>query len=223
MLYGWATRRFERDEHSFDPTHRTGWEAGLQGSLQLGHFALQPAILYSQHGFGLEESYGAASLTGVPTVINERYRLNYLTVPLNLAYTSQANGQGWQVFGGAYVGLLLGGSYSVDNKYAMFPAGYSPEQRSGRVVAQDAHTTTYGPNFVNSTNFYSRHLDAGLQAGIGYRIGGALLQLSYSLGLRNLGTTQIYDYGTSRYTSEGLAYRNRALQASLTYLVGSKS
>lgn len=196
---------------------------GSARGLQLGHFALQSAILYSQQGFGLEESYGASTLTGIPTVINERYRLNYLTVPLNLAYTSQANGQGWQVFGGAYLGILLGGSYSFDNKYAMFPYGYASDQRSGRVVAQDTHNTTYGPYFVPSTDIYSRHLDAGLQAGIGYRIGGALLQLSYSLGLRNLGATQVYDYGTSRYTYEGAAYRNRTLRASLTYLVGFKS
>ena len=71
----------------------------------------------------------------------------------------------------------------------------------------------------DTDNRYSRRLDTGLQAGLGYRLGAFQLQASYSLGLRNLATQ--YRFGA--YTYNEAAYRNRAWQVSLSYLVGPKS
>jgi hypothetical protein len=64
---------------------------------------------------------------------------------------------------------------------------------------------------------YSQRFDTGLQAGVGYRLGGFLLQASYSLGLRNL-ATQFQGYDGRLYDNS--EYYNRAWQVSLSYLVG---
>jgi len=189
-------------------TSRAGYEAGLTSTIQFGHFALQPNILFSQKGYG---SSGSLISTGTSVTYDEQLRLNYLTVPLNLAFTLGKEGQGLQVFAGPYVSLLLDGHYTrqiyAGGGYLGAPA--SETEISGKVKPA---------NIVSdSDNEYSRHFDAGLQAGLGYRLGGFQLQAAYSLGLRNLATQY---RGYDGYIYNDLAYYNRVWQVSLSYLVG---
>ena len=193
-----------------DLTERGGLEAGLRGALQVGHFAFQPAVLYSQRGFSRKEILVGGS--GSRTTAT---RLNYLSIPLQLAYTQRTSGQGLQLFAGPYLGVLLGGRTEVN---------YGSSQAAGRVVATNTHTLDITPysSSLPDYNFYARHLDLGAQAGLGYRLGGALLQLSYSLGLRSISPAEQYTVGGATYETDSPNYRNRSLQASLSYLFGSK-
>jgi hypothetical protein len=75
---------------------------------------------------------------------------------------------------------------------------------------------------VPDYNYYARRLDLGAQAGLGYQLGGALLQLSYSQGLRNMKATELYTMSGVIYNSDTPDYRNRSWQASLSYLFESK-
>ncbi|RZK93690.1 MAG: PorT family protein [Hymenobacter sp.] len=188
---------------------RTGVEAGLVGVLQVGHFAFQPAVLYAQRGFTRQET-----ALGSPTQRVTNTRLDYLSIPLNLAYTQHANGQGFQLFAGPYLGFLLGGRNELT---------YSSSQTTGRVVPTNTHTTIINSFAlqVPDYNVYARHLDVGAQAGLGYRLGGAVLQLSYCLGLRDVGAAQQYTLGGKTYESDTPNYRNHSWQASLSYLLGS--
>jgi hypothetical protein len=184
-----------------DPSTRSrpGLEAGLTSTVQFGHFAVQPSLLFSQQGYR-SSSYLFSFDMLVP--YDEDIRLNYLTLPLNLAYTLGRDGQGLQVFGGPYASLLLGGNYR--QRVAGFDAEYT-----GKVEAANRTTDAYGR--------YSRRFDGGLQAGVGYRLKGWQLQASYSLGLRNLAVPyQAYDGQV--YPSP--AYYNRSFQLALSYLVG---
>jgi hypothetical protein len=188
-------------------TSRAGFEAGLTSNVQFGHFALQPSILFSQKGYS-----NAGALVGLATVVtySEQVRLNYLTVPLNLAFTLGKAGQGLQVFAGPYVSLLLGGHYKRQIHSGGYIGGptYDTEV-SGKVKPADIVSDGYYK--------YSQRFDTGLQAGVGYRLGGFLLQASYSLGLRNL-ATQFQGYDGRLYDNS--EYYNRAWQVSLSYLVG---
>ena len=186
---------------------RAGFEAGLTGTAQFGHFALQPSVLFSQKGYdkvGALVGYGPSSLTYA-----EQLRLNYLTVPLNLAFTLGEAVQGLQVFAGPYVSLLVGGHYTRQvprGGYSGIPA-YTAEV-SGKVKPADVVS--------DSDNEYSKRVDTGLQAGVGYRLGGFLLQANYSLGLRNL-ATQYRGYDGRLYDDPG--YYNRLWQVSLSYFI----
>jgi hypothetical protein len=189
---------------------RAGLEAGLTGSIQVGHFAVQPSVLFSQKGYA---SHGSLPSFELPVTFDETVRLNYLLLPLNLAYTLGQAGQGLQVFAGPYVGLLLGGSYTQQvheaGGYLGGPA--SEREYSGHVKAANVVT--------DADNRYLQRVDAGLQAGIGYRLKSWQVQASYSLGLRNLAVSY-QGYNGTRY--EGAATYNRACQVSLSYLLGSK-
>jgi hypothetical protein len=181
-------------------TYRTGFEAGVQSVLQVGHVAVQPSLRFTQKG--LHHHYGSG--------LYERdtdYRLNYLTLPLNLAYSLRADGQGVHVFAGPYIGLLLGGSYQqrvVDRSGG--GGGISStagDIKPGEVYEVPPVGTTYYP-------LRCHRFDGGVQTGVGYRYGKLLVQAGFSFGLRDLGP-------------ELASFHNRTAQASLSYLLSPQS
>lgn len=192
-------------------TSRAGFEAGVMGNVQFGHFALQPSLLFSQKGY---HAAGNLPSRDTPVTYEEQVRLNYLTVPLNLAFTLGRDGQGLQAFAGPYVSLLVGGRYAQQTHVGPY-FGRDPfdMETSGKV-----HPASGTADFDNR---YAQRFDTGLQAGIGYRLGGLLVQANYSLGLRNI---RVPSYSQqNNYTYEGPAYYNRAFQASVSYLVSYKN
>ena len=205
----------ETRNRTYNTTARTGVEAGVQASLQLGKWAVQPALLYSQKGFNIDDDATAVSGSQTTTTITRTtFRFNYLTLPFNLAYSLQDGGQGLQVFAGPYASLLLGGEqhYKVSHSYrTASSAGGGYEDYTADVKPGDYYSTT---NLI----YYSQRFDAGLQAGLGYRLGPTQLQLDYSLGLRNLGADYRFTSGSNTSTAPGPSYRNRAFQASVSYL-----
>ncbi|MDB5270016.1 MAG: hypothetical protein JWP58_3056 [Hymenobacter sp.] len=219
-----STAPFSHHTYTYRTTASVGVEAGVLAILSRRHAGLQAALLLSQKGFGIDDENhsddGRGSVSD--SYVKARYRLNYLTLPLNLMYFLRADGQGLQVFGGGYLGLLLGGDY--DYKYSFsshFPGGANGNggATSGAVIPGD-----YFPNNSNiygysANNFYSRYFDAGLQGGLGYRFGRALAQVSYSWGLRNLAADVQYGGPNRTISSSGVVYRNRAVQASFSYLL----
>jgi len=196
-----SNARFPTIDRASSP-NRSGFEAGLTSSVQFGHLAVQPSLLYSQKGY---RTSGYQLLIDMFVPYEEDIRLNYLTLPVNLVYSLGRDGQGLQIFGGPYASLLVGGKYA--QRMSMFDGEYTGKVKASS-VASDANTR------------YSQRFDGGLQAGVGYRLQGFQLQASYSLGLRNIAVPyQSYQGGTY----EPSAYYNRAFQVSLSYLVGSKS
>jgi hypothetical protein len=196
-------------DYGVPSTSRAGFEAGVTSNIQLGHFALQPSVLFSQKGY---DSSGSLPSYDSPVSYEEQVRLNYLTMPLNVAFTLGKNGQGLQVFAGPYVGILRGGNYTRQIHAGGYLGGPAFDTEvSGKVKPASIVS--------DSDNEYSRRFDTGLQAGVGYRLGGLQLQAGYSLGLRNLAT----QYRAGGYTYNDTAYRNRAWQVSLSYLLGTKS
>lgn len=192
---------------------RTGFEAGLLGSWQRGHLALQPAVLFAQRGY--RSSYVIVPSPGTlpPSAQANTTRLNYLTLPVNLAYSQRPTGQGFQVFAGPYLSCLVGGHYH--SEYNSYTLGLTGESE-GQVVAGDHNPATAG-----KTDIYSKRWDVGLQAGFGYQYRALLLQVGYSLGLRNLAATiPRYPAGTTVTTTPSY---NRGFQISLAYLFDPKT
>lgn len=197
--------------------YRSGLEAGAMAALGWGHFAVQPAVLYSQRGFVLRQS-GTYYGSGDPYLHHTTVRLDYLLLPLNVAYTQHANGQGAQVFAGVYLGVLAGGHYqgTVTTYYGPTQQSYEATQEGNVRVGDEAKGT--------NNNVYGRRFDNGVQMGLGYRYHGLLAQASYSLGLRDVDTFNGNAYFMRNELSYyGPRYRNQAFQVALAYLVGTKS
>ncbi|QKG55055.1 porin family protein [Hymenobacter sp. BRD67] len=189
-------------------SYRTGFEAGVVSSFQYQHFAFRPAVLFSQKGYKSHVETTPDPGTLPPSYTDTNTSLNYIAIPLNFAYTSQDDGQGLQVFAGPYVGFLVGGRYHASYNFYTIPR---TGELDGKVVA--------GDNNPGSSDTYSKGTDAGLQGGLGYCYRGLLLQATYSLGLRDIASTvSAYPNGTI----SGTPYYNRAFQASVSYLFGSK-
>lgn len=190
-------------------SYRPGFAAGFVGTLSKDHFTLQANILYAQMGYQLQREYQYTGYTGgtplAPTIYTSTMRANYLTVPLNLVLTQRVTGQGGQVFIGPYIGWLLGG-HNVETLSGVNGVAASSITYPLRSITEESPNT-----------FYARSMDAGLQAGVGYRYKGALLQIGYSWGLRNLAVTNTVDITKS--TTPAVPGQNRGLQICLGYLV----
>lgn len=196
---------------------RWGFEAGATGLWQgKGHWGGQTAVRYVQQGFVRH-----ATAVGGPGDFRDYLRLNYLRVPLQATFSQHAGGQGLQLVAGPYLGVLLGGRRTAEATYAG-----STASQSTRVVVADTHTESaaalYSSSYLPDSAAYSRRFDVGLQGGVGYRLGNALLQVGYTLGLRNLSSTMVYEAGTTTLRIAGEPYRTRGWQVSLTYLLGSQ-
>jgi hypothetical protein len=175
-------------------SYRPGFAAGVQGVFQFSHLSLQPALCFAQKGLHQRRVV-------VTSVRTQDYRLNYLVLPLNLAYSLRQDGQGLQVIVGPYAGLLLGGRYH--STYLDVANGNDFSQQ-GQVRAGDYQPIPSSPS-APVDDQYTRRLDVGLQAGLGYRFGPLLAQAEFSFGLRDLAPVLASAY-------------NRTAQVSLSYL-----
>jgi hypothetical protein len=182
-------------------------EAGLVATMGSGHFLLQPALLYSQKGFVLKGTLlPTASPSSRPIAAQVTSQLNYLTLPLNFVYAQKADGEGFRLFGGGYIGLLLGGKRKVRDEYA--------NTNSFASIYESESPIKPGNNSTSITDFYAKRLDAGLQAGLGYQHRSALVQLTYSVGLTNPAVPS-----PPLPPESSPSYHNRALTISLAYLL----
>jgi hypothetical protein len=188
-------------DNTYQTKSRAGFEAGVLGSIDFGHISLQPALLFSQKGYYLTS--GSSPATGMH---DDKFRLNYLTLPVKVIYTPRKDGQGVQFLAGAYLGLLVGGHY--ERTY----------------IQPSTLTVTAGPIVPNQSplsyeEYSSQRLDAGFLVGLGYRYKQAQVQANFTWGGPNLAVD--YLFKGVRYANP--IYRNQAIQFSLAYLLYSKS
>ena len=181
--------------------YRAGGEAGFAGNWARGHWALQAGARYSRRGYTQRDQVVLVSGTP-PVVATADYRLNYLAVPVSVAYTQFANGQGMQGYAGVYAARFLAGRYEKSDLAPGRPNAV------GRVRPADVQALSFGGTE------YVRPWDAGLQAGVGYRYGAALLQAGYAHGLRSLAPNT--NVGGGRLLT-GAPYYNQTFSLSLTY------
>jgi hypothetical protein len=202
-----ANYRDTNSIYDYDNSYVSRLEAGILASIRHNHFALQPALLYSQKGFVLNGNFRSTAdngQVGVGSIFNV-YSLNYLTLPVNLVYAQKANGQGFQLSGGGYVGRLLGGRVVYDNSQGV--EGGNRNHSEGELPVRA------GNEFQNDGAYYSQRYDAGLQAGIGFMYAGLQVQVAYSLGLRNLQSHQPLNISTEEPSNH-----NKTVHASIAYL-----
>jgi hypothetical protein len=181
-----------------------------------GNFAFQPALLLSQKGTVIHGEVVATDETTGYFVRREgetTARYNWLELPLNVVYDLPGN-LGLQVFAGPYVAVGVGGkATSVINNSTNDPNNpvIMPLTKFVDKIEYDPSNAVLQQRGFSIRGFDSRRVDAGLNAGVGYRRGPVQVQAGYGLGLVNL----YYDKAISRYTSQS-GY-NRVVQLTGTY------
>jgi hypothetical protein len=177
-----------------DTSYKLGVQVGGTLNLSFGKVAFQPSLLFSQKGAqlkGAEQLPLGSGITQVSATLKPR--LNYLELPLNVVYTTGGD-HGFQVFAGPYlaVGIGGGGSYKVsidstDPLYSLYNGEYPGSLTVEYGDRQNDNSST-GTGSISGTpaiTYTAHRFDAGLNAGVGYRVGPVQAQLGYGLGLVN--------------------------------------
>lgn len=207
--------------------HQLGVQVGGTLNLSLGKVAFQPSLLFSQKGAelkGSEQQTSGSTSTRVNATLTPR--LNYLELPLNVVYTVGGD-HGFQVFAGPYlaVGVGGGGSYKVSldsndpDINGLIPNGEYPGSLTVEYGDRQNDNSSAGSGSVFGTptiTFTARRFDAGLNAGVGYRLGPVQAQLGYGLGLVNFvpKDSDGNDTGSKAY--------HRGFQLAATYFFAAK-
>ena len=161
---------------------KVGYKAGFQAGvvMDLGitpNFSVIPELNFSQKGAKISFDEGEK--------VDWNMTLNYLTLPINLAYKFDLGmDQKFMIFAGPYLGYGLstsnkmkGGGIEID------PSEYGFDMKFG------------------STDEDLNPLDYGLNVGIGYQYTKIFFKLQYNLGLANL----------SRYEGDSMKNSNVAV------------
>jgi len=193
-------------EGTYSADYKVGGEAGLAAEIRWTHFAVQPSILYSQRRYKLTDDHVENHGVILHYVSQSDYRFNYLTLPINLAYSLREDAQGIQGFAGGYVSCLLGGQVKGNGYFDVTNVPSIP--RSSYTIDQPIEANN---EFDRTTNtFYSKRYDYGFQAGIGYRYNRLLAQAAFSVGLANLGASYTGNVSNP-------SYYNRTAQVYVVY------
>ena len=203
----------------------TGVQVGGTANISFGKLAFQPSVLYTQKGAELKANQRFED-NGYTTIVEVTMtpKLNYREVPLNFVYT-EGGDHGFQVFAGPYVafGVGGGGSYKVsilttDPNMPFngnFPGSLTVEY--GDTQNDNANAGVGGSSASAPPLVYTaRRFDAGLNGGIGYRLGPVQAQVGYGLGLLNFSPNDSdgNDTGSKGY--------HRGFQLAATYFFSGK-
>ena len=172
---------------------RLGMSIGATLNVKLGRCSLQPALVYVQRGalltarniYSVNASDPYQVFAEYATTVN-RYKLNYLELPVNLVYNAagEEGGNGFQTVLGVYAALGVSGTNDGTVEYRQQQNSPAPPTRTVRLdkkidFINDLSAATYVGQYVRSTDF-------GGQVGIGYLYRSLQLQALYQLGFTPL-------------------------------------
>jgi hypothetical protein len=156
----------------FDASDDEGIDFGFKAGFQVGvllDYAITPSLSiipelnYSQKGVKL-------SFTEIIGKVDWNVTLNYLTLPVNVAYKFDLSmNQKLIVFAGPYLGYGL----STSNKI--------------KVGGIEVNADEFGDTFkFGSNDDELKPFDYGLNAGVGYQYSSIFFKLQYNVGLANM-------------------------------------
>jgi len=173
---------------------RLGGQAGIIANAQFNHFAIQPALLFSQKGdknTWREGDYAS---------LQSNVRLNYLELPVNFVL-STGKTEGFQLFAGPYVALGVGGRLRTTFTYL------------GQVEKDNGAVSFRKSSYNNPHEF--RRFDAGFNVGIGHKCGPFQIQATYGASAMTI--------TPEKQVSHMYSPRSRSIQLNLSYFLYSAS
>lgn len=208
---------FKDSEWEAPTQMKVGFHLGLIADMPLNDmFSFQPGLLFTTKGckYDLNELFGdippvKATNDGVETDGYMRTSLNYIEIPLNVAF--KANN--FQIFAGPYLAMGIGGKHKSDYKLSFM--GYS-ETFKEEIKLKPAFGVVKDSDLGDKEDAFTA-LDYGINVGLGYMIGPILIQGGYSLGLGNI--TPKYE-GDSDTDRSDYKQTNRVITLSASYFFG---
>ncbi len=148
---------------------KLGYEAGVTSNIPINRFSVQPALLLTRKG-------SKAEFSDETKTYQEKFALNYLEVPVLMAYTFNMGIRQFQLLAGPYVAYGLTGKYKRE------------ELIDESVIYRETENIQFVNDQVDREGFHIpfKNLDYGLKAGVGYINEHLQFQLVYSYGLGNL-------------------------------------
>ena len=185
-----ANIRTDYADSDFEPETqmKLGFEIGAM--VEFGftdNIALQTGLSFSQKGYAVDLEEGLADGQSLEGDGYDRTTLNYLQIPLHIAYKIE----NFQIFLGPYIAAGIGGKndfeYTVETEGLPESTDYEGEidytPAFGEVSQEDIEEDEQPFNAI----------DFGIDIGVGFEAGPILINAGYSLGLANL--TPQYENG----------------------------
>ena len=182
-------------------------------------FSIDASLLFYTCGGKINYSIPASSMTsGFYTISTTAYsysttvNLSYLKIPLMAKYKFD---NGFSVFAGPYLGILLAAKRNVD-AYSFTTTSTNnlavPPTPSTSSITSDVPSRSINIDTASVMYFY----DGGIAFGIGYQLPMGLgLSVKYSIGF-----TSVFQNDPSRFDPDW--GNNRAFEISLSYMFGMK-
>lgn len=163
-----ASLPYKTPYYTFDGPNTLAFHAGLIADIAVSrHWSIRPQLLYSGKG-------GQYALNGNPEigpVVERSHKINYLEVPVQLAYSLKVGPGRALVGAGPYIGYALSGK---DN------------------IILDGQGSPTDIEFGSETN-QTRRIDYGLRVSTGYDLTSGLgLSFFYARGLANIENSRSY-------------------------------
>ncbi|GAB3827575.1 outer membrane beta-barrel protein [Hymenobacter jeollabukensis] len=194
--------------------HLYGYQGGIAAEAAWGWLAVQPALVYTQKGH-LYDAVTPYTYQGGQYKARRRdeLRINYLELPINLVATVHHV----QLLAGPYVAWALSG---YTKQWSVAEGATPPGATFGTVYRDDLH---FGRGHNYRVVDY-RRFDAGLNAGLGYQVGPAQVQLTYALGLTDFDYPAPDPANRNPYSgySGNTINKHRGWQLHATYFFGGK-
>ena len=195
---------------------KVGFHIGLTSDIPINDmFSLQPGLLFSVKGCNydldelIEDFDIPVKADGVEVDGFMRTSLNYIEIPLNLAF--KANDL--QIFAGPYVAMGISGKHKSDFTVSFMGQSEDSEEE---ITLKPAFGEVNYDDLGEDEDAFSA-LDYGLNFGLGYTVGPILIQGGYSLGLGNI--TPKYE-GVSTTDRSDYKDSNRVITLSVSYFFG---
>lgn len=207
-------QNFKESEWEFETKMRMAYHVGAIADIGFNDaLSVQTGLLLTSKGYSadldemakeFEEDYGVeVSIDGYDRVI-----VNYLEIPINLAY----NISGFQIYAGPYLAFGIGGKNKWD--YTV-EAGGMEESNSDEIKYKPIFGEVGEDDLGDDEEAYSA-FDYGLNFGVGYQVGPVLVNAGYSLGLGNMNP----GYEGSDEDPADYKISNRVIAVSVSFFFG---
>jgi hypothetical protein len=169
-----VAQNYDEEDEEYETKWRVLYSLGAVMDYSINDaLSFQPAMLISAKGFGVDVDDAYDADKGY-----DRFTVNYLEIPLNVAYKINA----FQFYAGPFIAFGISGKNKWDMEWD--DEDDSGDDKIAFVMKEKEYDDL--DDYLDDDNVYMKRLDYGINFGAGYQVGPVLLSAGVSLGLANI-------------------------------------